>query len=245
MKFHCIVFFVFVLFSIPSFCQTGNENQQENNFLPLIKTYKLAVPSNPQFKENVAGDIHFANSSILKSIPAPFFSDSLATASSLDFIKTNLGETPGELVVEKVSHFSKEEEKTDCPTGSVKAITFSVFYNHIRLNGYYAQCYFSGQSVNEAYFKLPGKIEIVTKSTKEIINKEKAIQVFEDSAEKAFHKKYHADNIELIYAWYPIDNIQNGMDFSIAFLRPNWLITFSHGSELLVDAFDGKLWRDD
>jgi hypothetical protein len=213
--------------------------------LPLIKVYKLAPPDNSKFKEEFSGNIRFVDTTLSTKTSTPLFSDSIAITLGLDFIKSNLGKTQGELAVEKIEHFSIEEVKSNSPSGSVKTISFDVFYNHIRLNNYFALCYFAGQYVREANTKLPGKIEEVPGSVKEIISKEKAVKIFEDGAEKAFHTKYHADKVELIYAWYPIDNMRNGMDFSIAYLRPNWLITFSHGSELLVDAFDGKLWRDD
>jgi len=238
----CLLLFSFLLLTVYG----QNEESGWNNIksLPLIRVYKLSLPSNGLFNGSIDGSVQFIDSTFVNKVVSPLHNDSLAANCTDNFIKNNLV-VDGDLELAEIIHSSNGKEEIKSEADSGHTIIYEVFYKSIKLNHYYGYFYLSGHNIREAYFKLPGKIEPISESVREIIPKEKAISVFKEEAEKAFKEKYEVENIELVYNWYILDNIQYGLDFNKPVLRPNWLITFGGGSEILVDAFDGKLWRDD
>ena len=234
--------FLFTCFTV--FGQSKDSDWSKIKSLPLIRVLKLSLPSNASFSESIDGSVYFIDSTLINKVNSPLPNDSLALNYTYNFINNYLS-VAGELVLKNIIHSSNGKEEIESESDSGHTVIFEVLYNGLKLNNYYGYIYLSGQNIKKAYLKLPSKIEPISESVREIISKEKAISIFEEQTEKAFKQKYEADNIELVYNWYVIDNIQNGLDFSKPVLRPNWLITFGGGSEILVDAFDGKLWRDD
>jgi len=237
-----IIFSACLLFTVHA--QNEESDWNKINSLPLIRVYKISLPSSGLFNESIDGSAHFIDSTFLNKVISPLHNDSLAVNCTYNFIKNNLV-VDGDLELAEIIHSSNGKEEIKSEADSGHTIIFEVLYKSLKLNHYYGYFYLTGQNIGEAYFKLPGKIEPISESVREIIPKEKAISIFEEETEKAFKEKYEVENIELVYNWYVLDNIQYGLDFDKPILRPNWLITFGGGSEILVDAFDGKLWRDD
>ncbi len=82
----------------------------------------------------------------------------------------------------------------------------------------------------------------VPDSERSVISKEQAIRVWNDQAPEQWKKAVQPKTLRLEYVWSPRDNMDSNVGKKRGeILRPNWDI---HDG-LLIDAFDGKIWRDD
>ncbi len=114
-------------------------------------------------------------------------------------------------------------------------------HHGIPLDGYGAVVCFRGKAITMASIMLVS-VTPVPDSERSVISKEQAIRVWNDQAPEQWKKAVQPKNLRLEYVWSPRDN----MDSNVGRRRGDILRqNFDIHDGLLIDAFDGKIWRDD
>lgn len=112
---------------------------------------------------------------------------------------------------------------------------FEQVFDGLPLQSTRATLHVSGNKVT--YANIPF-VEIDSVSEKQNLTQNKLLEKYFDAAR---NRNFSIKGMRRVYAYYPKDNFPKDKKY---FLRPNWKIEFDSG-ELMVDAINGTIWRND
>jgi len=175
----------------------------------------------------------------------PYASDREAIAAADQFIKDHFDTGSYSLILSRIDDSATENSRPVSEAALGRTFVFNSAYRGIRLNGHGAVVYIAGKTITHASFML-GEIVIVPCTEMLLLEKRCAVDIWREAVrERTKIQNPVPGKVSLQYVWSVTENqLRDSTDGDI--LSPNWVIELEDGSgELLVDARDGRVWRND
>lgn len=171
--------------------------------------------------------------------------DDQAVQASIAFLRDHFDTSQYDLVPARVDHSSLGDATPRSADDHGHTIVLDAVYHGLILHGHGSVVYLSGRTVSMATVML-GSVAVLPGTERPVIPKKRAVRIWQDAIEKQFHvKNATPGGISLQYVYSIAENHHDAGSGAYT-LSPNWIIEFENGSgELLVDAREGTLWRND
>lgn len=233
--------FLFSLTAIMALsCSAPEDGTERRSSLPLLRAKLLSPKNTDGFRLDY--DWRFFDSAKRGSAGPPYESDAEASRAAVAFLTERFGSLPDPLEATRVLRSSEAARE---PDGSGHTVSLHARHQGVKLEHSYAVVYIAGRTVWSATCSLCS-VEPIPDSEKPVLARSKAVAIWKEGVARAFKVENPSPGaIELQYVWSPVDP-QPREKSEGQILRPNWVIQFPGSSdELLVDAFTGRLWRND
>lgn len=205
--------------------------------LPLLRAKPLEPIKGHDHFDRKFGYLNYRRNDIGEDPTVGFEEDGEATRAAEAFLKEHLGKLPDPVFPMRIAKGKDVSSDIDGPN---LLVVFETRHHGIPLDGYGAVVYFRGKVITMASIMLVS-VAPVPNSERNVISKEQAIRVWNNQAPEEWKKAIQPKKLRLEYVWSPQDNMDSNDRKRGDILRPNWDI---HDG-LLIDAFDGRIWRDD
>lgn len=206
--------------------------------LPLLRAKLLEPIKDRDHFDRTHGYLKYRRKDISADRTEGFGEDEEAIKVAEAFLTEHFGKLPDPVFPIRIAKGKDVSSDIDGPN---LLVVFETRHHGIPLDGYGAVVYFRGRVITMASIML-ASVAPVPDSERSVISKEQAIRVWNDQAPEQWKKAVQPKNLRLEYVWSPRDNMDSNVGRKRGdILRPNWDI---HDG-LLIDAFDGKIWRDD
>ena len=206
--------------------------------LPLLRAVPLQpIKDHDQF-DSKPGNLEYRRKNLSENRAEGFGEDEEAIRAAEAFLEEHFGKLLDPVVPTRIARGKDVSSDVDGPD---LLIVFEARHHGIPLDGYGAVVYFRGKIVTMASIMLVS-VSPVPSSERGIISEEQALRTWNDRAPEAWKTAMQPKNLRLEYVWSPQNNTDPNADRKHGdILRPNWEIL----DGILIDAFDGKVWRDD
>jgi hypothetical protein len=209
--------------------------------LPLISVKAISPIKDQSSFTNEFGYLRYSIGVKKESGQSTFATDGEAVASAKSFIKEYFGELPFDLRASRIDHSASGRATPQSADDSGFTIVFDSLYHGIVIANRGAVVYIHNKTIIMAsiHFVNPSPIP---NSEHTLIDKKRALSVLAQMAkELSGEKSIPPVPLVLHYVWSPEDN--RIMDSKESIMRPNWSI--GDGDGMYIDAFTGRLWRND
>ena len=225
----------------------GQESWVEKTSLPKIVVSPIPPIANVQAFKREGNYQYYSYKPGAIAPSEPFETDSKAETAAREFVAIHFGSFLTELRTTKILHSASGNAQPQNPDDRGHTISFSTYWHGIELQDLFAVVYFKGRTISAATIQL-GKPQIIPGSMRGIVPRTVAVANWRTQAVKHFDAPTDISPqiVNLVFVWSSADN--NGRDESKhgSVLSPNWAIRVSdRGEELLVDAYSGRVWRND
>jgi len=202
-----------------------------------IKSYKKSSDSNV-----------YEYTALAVASSKPFKTDDEAEALAKDFLSKHFPSIPLDLKTSRIFRSASGERRPTNKADQGHSIAFKVYWHGIEIDDCFVQVQLKGRKISLVKFEL-GTPEIVPNSDRKLISRQEAIRLWQETVVKHFKapEGIIPKLVTLAFVWSGPDNDFDRDEKKVGnILTPNWRIKVSeHSEELLVDAYTGKVWRND
>ena len=181
------------------------------------------------------------------SASTPFETDAEAEQLAMSFVIDHFGTLPIELATSKIQRSASGIDTPLDEADKGHTVSFKASWHGIELHESFVNVYIKGRTIFVAKLSLGNPVPL-SDTTRPIISRAEAIKNWQSAVVKHFHgpEGIIPKVVTLVYVWSDTDNISRDESKEGSILAPNWSVKFSEDSDgLLVDAFNGKVWRND
>jgi hypothetical protein len=218
--------------------QTNNPERTHPRTLPLVVVRTCRPERDLDRMIKTSTGYNYSNKSVLDRQPLDGTDSLEAERIARQFVADLFPSRVSGIVFEERVKLSRE----DGPAKARHSIVcdFGSTWNGLRIHGSWARVEVVGTEVLNASLDLITVDSIVPNSDHPILSQDSAMAIFRESTTKHFGNAFGMPIPELRYSFLPLDNIP--FDSKKLIYRPIWVFG---ETTLMVDAFDGRLWRDD
>ncbi len=205
--------------------------------LPLLRAERLTPVKDREHFRDWAGYYAYRRLELGEERTERFDNEKDAVKPAKAFLEEHFGPLPDPVFPVR---FTRDWDAFSTPGGRDLVVVFEARHHGIPLLGCGAVVYFRGRIVVMASVSLTS-VTPLPDSEREIISRQQAIRAWNEQAPANWKKAIKPKNLRMIYVWSVPDNIgSNARKQGAAILRPNWEMS----DPLLIDAFEGTLWRN-
>lgn len=216
-------------------------NWTERKTLPLLRVTPLKPIKNTEQFETIFDTLIYRAPKVSPKSGERFKDDVEALRAAKSWLREHFGDFTDPLFLKRIA---RGNDVSRDPDGPDLVLILKARHHGIPLEHGGASISFTGRDVVSATVEL-FSVTPVADSDRSVISKDDAIRKLADAIPKDMIQGKGLEDVklELVYAWSIWDNRmdQSATEKGVSILRPNWQVA---SSIIMIDAFDGKVWRN-